>query len=85
MREAFLQEHRPALYQELKRTGKLSEHLAEVNASSCQRLEIMMPALTNKAGATEELKARDQMEWVRRMNACKAQAEEVIFAEIVYV
>lgn len=45
----------------------------------------MMPALANKAGATEALKARDQMEWVRRMNACKAQAEEVIFAEIVYV
>ena len=35
-------------------------------------------------GITEELKAENQMEWVRQMNACKAQAEEVVKAELIY-
>ena len=37
------------------------------------------------AGVTEELKARDQMAWVGLMNCCKAQVEEIIFAELIYV
>ena len=35
-------------------------------------------------GVTEQLKADNQMEWVRQMNACKAQAEEVVKAELIY-
>jgi hypothetical protein len=34
---------------------------------------------------TEQLKAENQMEWVRQMNACKAQAEEVVKAELIYI
>ena len=33
---------------------------------------------------TEQLKAEKQMKWVRQMNACKAQAEEVVKAELIY-
>ena len=44
----------------------------------------MIPALAKVAGATEELKARDPMKWVGLMNTCKAQAEEIIFAELIY-
>ena len=36
------------------------------------------------AGVTEDLKARDPMEWAGRMNVCKAQAEEVILNELIY-
>ena len=42
-----------------------------------------MPELASEAGATEALKARDPMKWVGLMNACKAQAEEVILAELI--
>ena len=49
-----------------------------------ERLEQMMLALTQAAGATEELKARDPMQWTGRMNACKAQAEEVIRNELIF-
>ena len=84
MRKAYLEEHRPELFRELKHNGRLSQHLAEVDAAARRRLEAMMPALARNAGATETLKARDQLAWVQLMNACKAQAEEIIIDEIIY-
>ena len=47
------------------------------------RLEQMMPQLAKEAGATEELKASDPMKWVGLMNTCKAQAEEILMAELI--
>ena len=44
----------------------------------------MMPEMAKATGATEELKAHDPMAWVGLMNSCKAQVEEIIFAELVY-
>ena len=78
MRRMFLKENRPILYNHLLLSGKLYPHLAEIDQAAKQRLEQMMLTLTQAAGATEELKARDPMQWTGRMNACKAQAEEVI-------
>lgn len=43
-----------------------------------------MPQLTESAGATEELKARDPMRWVGLMNTCKAQAEEILMEELIH-
>lgn len=84
MRKAYLEEHQPELLQELARSGRLSQHLAEVDVVARRRLEALMPALARNAGATEALKARDQLAWVQLMNACKAQAEEIITSEIIY-
>ena len=84
MRKAYLEEHQPELLRELTRSGRLSQHLAEVDAAARRRLEALMPALARNAGATETLKARDQLAWVQLMNACKAQAEEIILDEIIY-
>ena len=84
MRKAYLEEHQPELLRELTRSGRLSQHLAEVDAAARRRLESLMAVLARNAGATEALKARDQMAWVQLMNACKAQAEEIIFDEIIY-
>ena len=44
----------------------------------------MLPQMMEAAGVTEELKARDQMAWVGLVNSCKAQVEEIIFAELIY-
>ena len=43
-----------------------------------------MPELAKRNGVPEQLKADNQLEWVRQMNACKAQAEEVVKAELIY-
>ena len=41
-------------------------------------MELIVPKLVKRNGVTEQLKAKNQMEWVRQMNACKAQAEEIV-------
>ena len=83
MRKAYLKQHRPILYNQLLMTEKLYPHLLEIDETAQSRLEQMMPQLAKEAGATEELKASDPMKWVGLMNTCKAQAEEILMAELI--
>ena len=84
MRKVYLQEHRPVLWNSLILTEKLYPHLREIDETANSRLERMMPELMQSAGVTEALKASDPMKWVGLMNSLKAQAEEVILAELIY-
>ena len=84
MRKAYLQEHRPVLWNELILSEKLYPHLREIDETANRRLEQMMPELMKSAGVTENLKASDPMKWVQTMNSLKAQAEEVILNELIY-
>ena len=84
MRRTFLIEHRPVLLNQLVLSGKLFPHLAEINQTAEARLELLMTQLKEQNGVTEELKARNQMQWVAMMNSLKAQAEEIILTELVY-
>ena len=63
----------------------LYEHCAEIEAAVRRRLDLIIPQLAEGAGATEELKAADPMQWVGLMNTCKAQAEEIVKFELIYV
>ena len=83
MRKAYLKEHRPLIYNQLLLTEKLYPHLIEIDETAQSRLEQMMPQLAKDAGATEQLKASDPMKWVGLMNTCKAQAEEILMAELI--
>ena len=58
--------------------------IADEPTGNLDRLEQMMPQLTESAGATEELKARNPMRWVGLMNPCKAQAEEILMEELIH-
>ena len=49
------------------------------------QVEMLMEQMTEKQGIAEELKAQDQMEWVRLMNNIKASAEEIVLKNIVYM
>ena len=62
----------------------LFDHLTETENITQSRLEMIVPVLAKAAGATEVLKAADQMKWVGIMNDCKAQAEEIFFREIIF-
>ena len=84
MRLAYLKEHRPVIYNVLEATGKLQRHLWEIDQTANARLERMIPKMKKQAGITEQLKEEDQMAWVGQMNALKQQAEEIIFAELIY-
>ena len=84
MRKKYLKEHRPVLYNQLVFTGKLQEHLIEVN-ECCIRMKQMLVAETaKKQGVTEELKASNQLTWVGWMNNIDSSVEEFILSEYVY-
>ena len=72
------------LFNELVLSDKLFEHCAEIDEAARNCMELIVPELAKQYGVTEQLKAENQMEWVRQMNACKAQAEEVVKAELIY-
>lgn len=84
LRKAYLKEHRLLIYNQLLLTEKLYPHLIEIDETAQSRLEQMMPQLAKDAGATEQLKASDPMRWVGLMNTCKAQAEEILMAELIH-
>ena len=84
LRKAYLEQFRPDLYTALAASEKLYEHCAEIDAAARSRIDLIMPGLAKGAGATEALKATDPMKWVGLMNACKAQAEEIIKYELIY-
>ena len=60
------------------------QYCAEIDQAAQNRMELIMRSLAKQYGVTEQLKAENQMEWVRQMNACKAQAEETVKAELIY-
>ena len=66
-------------------TGKLNEHLNQTDQEAREQVETLMKQMTEKQGVTEELKAQDQMEWVRLMNNIKASAEEIVLKNMIYV
>ena len=84
MRKCYLKEHRPALYSNLLLSGKLFQHLAEIDGACEERLELLIRQMTKQEGVTEALKAADQLEWVRRMNSIRSRAEEIVLSELVY-
>ena len=84
LRKAYLEQYRPDLYTALVANEKLHEHCAEIDEAARNRMELIVPELAKRNGVTEQLKAENQMEWVRQMNACKAQSEEIVKAELIY-
>ena len=67
MRKQFLKEHRSARHQYLVLTGKLTEHLNQVDKEVREKVEMLMEQMVEQWGVTEELKMQDQMEWVRKI------------------
>ena len=84
MRKKYLQEHRPVLWNSMILSEKLYPHLRKIDEAANARLEQIMPELMKRSGVTESLKAIDPMKWTGLMNTMKAQAEEIIFDELIY-
>lgn len=81
LRKQFLKTNKPCRYSTLLMTGKLFEHLHEVDEQAQEILEQFIRA----AEQTAPDKEAQQMEWVRHMNSAKASANEVINHELIYV
>jgi hypothetical protein len=85
LRKTYLKEYRNSLYQSLILQGKLNRHLNRLDGEAHERMEVLVVQMAEAQGVTEQLKAEQPMLWVQRMNGIRNAAEEVVFAEIVYV
>ena len=84
MRADYLEQHRKSRYTAMMMTGEINQHMIDIQKQAEERMDELMPELMKIAGATEELKAADQMKWVGLVNNCKQQAEEITKEEIIY-
>jgi len=84
LRKTYLKTQRKALYSQMIITGKLFDHLHEIDTQAKDMHELLMKQMADLQGITEALKATDQMAWVGAVNNIKACAEEIVFSEVVY-
>ncbi len=84
MRGRYLKEHRPVIYSNLLLSGKLSQHLSEIDQTCMDQIELIAQQMKVQEGVTEALKATDQMAWVAHMNSIQNRAEEFVLTELVY-
>ena len=85
MRKTYLKEYRPAMYSLYMLEDRLTEHLNAVDDEAQERMDILVRQMMEKEGITEEMKACDQMEWVRAVNNIRNVAEEIVLKELVYI
>ena len=81
----YLKQHHKVLYYNLLTSGKLDSHLADIEEQAQQLFLRLVKELAEKENVTEELKATDQMLWVRKMNNIRNLAAEIVNVEVVFV
>ena len=84
-RRDFLKQHRQGLYFELLFSGKLNDHLADVEEQAQGMMWNLTEKMKQAQGVTEDLKRRDQMTWVGTVNNIRNQIEEIIRNDLIYV
>ena len=83
MRKKYLKEHQPDTFALMLMENTLTQHLIDINRQAMEQIDLITSQLAKAEGVTEDLKARNQLGWIRRMNSCRARAEEQVIREIV--
>ncbi len=84
MRRSYLKNHRKGLFTVLLTSGKLNEHLYEIDQTANERFELISSQMAKTKGVTEQLKSENQMLWVQKMNNIRNRVEEIIREELIY-
>ena len=82
MRNDYLCENKPVMYEQMIRDGRLRTHLEETDAEARQMREQLIEQMLKSNPAPER---KYQLEWVRHMNSLKHAAEEIVIAEMIYM
>lgn len=82
-RREFLRKHHCGIYTGLLLSGNLNAHLEEIDRSANELFELLVKQYADREGVTGQLKAANQMEWVRRMNNIRERAEEAILRDLI--
>ena len=84
MRFDYLYKNKKAKYLSLMLNNKLKKHLEDIDKIANERYELLIKQFAKQENITEELKQKDQLEWVRSMNNIKNRVEEIILKELIY-
>lgn len=82
-RRNYLQKHHNGLYTGLLLSGRLNSHLEEIDRAANEMSDLLVKQYAAREGVTEELKAKNQLEWVQRMNSIRERVEEIINTELI--
>ena len=80
----YLKEYRRVTYTNLLTSGRLNSYLADIEKQAQERFETLIEQMKQAQGITEQLKAENALEWVRRMNNIRACAMEIVNKEIIF-
>ena len=80
----YIKKKRKALYTELLISGKLSTYLADIDEQAEKQVLLLTEQMAGREGVTEQLKAQDQMLWMRRMNNIRHRATEIVHHNLIY-
>lgn len=83
-RRRYLREHHKILYYNLLTSCKLIDHLADINEEATEMYDRLVEQFAEQEGVTDQLKAKNQMLWVARMNALRNQAMEIVNKDLIY-
>ena len=84
LRLTFLKESQAALYNGLILTGELNTHLEKIDRQANEMMDRLTKQQARREGVDEQLKAENQLEWVRRMESIRNRAEETVLNDLVY-
>ncbi len=80
----YIRQHHKVRYTNLLTSGKLNEHLADIDKHADDMFFRLVEQMAKREGVTEQLKASNQMEWVARMNNIRSRASEIVNNDIIY-
>ena len=80
----YIEHYRPILYTNLLTRCKLTAYLADIDEQAGDMFFRLVNQLAKQEGVTEQLKADNQMQWVRKMNNIYNQATEIVNSELIF-
>lgn len=84
-RRDYLRKYHDGIYTGMLLSSKLNAHLEEIDRSANEMFDLLMEQYAIREGVTEQLKAENQMEWVRQMNSIKKRITEIVLQECIYL
>ena len=84
LRRRHLKEHQNGIYTGMLLSGKLENHLAEVDTKAEEMFKRLVAELSEAEGVNEEMKAVDQLAWIQQMNSIQSNAAEIVREELIY-
>lgn len=85
LHKRYLKEHHPIRYNQLLLSGELGSYLAKLDKQADEQFALIIQQMQDAEGVNEALKAKNQLEWVRRMNGIRSRAEEIIQKELIFI